>query len=54
MSNLSSDLVALSINEGAHSLAQNIPPEIIIEIVLEIFEAQWDVAWTVASICRSW
>ena len=41
-------------NEGTHSLAQNLPPEIIIEIVLEIFEAQSDVAWTVASVCRSW
>jgi len=44
----------LSINEGTHSLAQNLPPEFTIEIVLEIFEAQWDVAWTVASVCRSW
>jgi len=41
-------------NEGTHSFAQNLPPEIIIEIVLEIFEAQSDVAWTVASVCRSW
>jgi len=36
------------------SLAQNLPPEIIIEIVLEILEAQWDVAWTIAAVCRSW
>ena len=54
MSNLSNDLAALSINEGTNTLAQNLPPEIIVEIVLELFETQWDVAWTATSVCRSW
>jgi hypothetical protein len=54
MSDLSNDLATLSINEKAHSLAQNLPPEIIVEIVLELVETQWDVAWTTACVCRSW
>jgi len=54
MSNLTNDLAALSINEGTHSLAQNLPFELIVEIVFELFEAQWDVAWTATAVCRSW
>ena len=54
MSSLSNDLAAMSINEREYTLAQNLPPEIIVEIVFELFETQWDVAWTAASVCRSW
>ena len=54
MSNLSNDPAALMLNECTHSLAQNLPPELIVEIILELFETQWDVAWTAASVCRSW
>lgn len=54
MSDLSNDPAALMINECTHSLAQNLPPELVVEIILELFETQWDVAWTATSVCRSW